>query len=321
MDGASVVPNEDGTFRIVSPDGEVITESAVAYSFSEGNIIQNEDGTFSMVNENGEKITFHTFTGTQSGSMSINGAEGTYQVGTFEGSSEIFSGMTGDSYVTSLNGSGQGVLISAAYESSVSITDAECGLALQLQPASFSTTSDGAITEDAMLYLPVYGADGGVENVIPAGCQNETAGLRAVSTQSGEVCGFVLDLGFRSGKQDATLSLCMGDASTMTFTLRDGADESAVKNLLGALRVVFYDSETKAYLNTAEANVQNATLANGTITVTLGAGDALALTAMGEDAECSVSLLVCLDFDDVSAAAAADVSLIRTMSFDLTFTD
>jgi hypothetical protein len=153
-------------------------------------------------------------------------------------------------------------------------------------------------------------------------------GLRAVGiAENGvitEVYAFIVDLSFRSGTDGATISLCTDDKSVLSVPLDDSFEEERLRELLGALRIVFFDTDTLTILITASLAAQDAKTTENSIAVQLVSdGAPLALTQATAGKDCNVSLLFYLDgmqINNSGIVAAASHSMSR-MTVNLTFTD
>ena len=226
----------------------------------------------------------------------------------------------------------------SSYGTSFTLDTHESGFgSMALLPASFEATADGKINADAILSVPFYGQDGRVSEMIPVAGNgtyaddafraNGAHGLRAVgTTEDGvitEVYAFILDLSLRSGTDGATISLCTGGKSTFSLPLDETVEKEQLCELLGALRLVFFDTDTLTILNTASVSAQETFLTENSVVAQLVSdGAPLALTQAVSGKHCNISVLVYMDGMQIANSAIASAShLTSAISVNLTFTD
>ena len=217
----------------------------------------------------------------------------------------------GTSTAITVSGNGTSALLTStasAYSNSLKLDDTTH--TLNLLPASFAATEDGKIDANAILSVPFYGADGRVSEMIPVAATGAASdgtfrpdgslGLRAVgAAENGnftEIYAFIVDLSFRSATDGATISLCTDDGTAFSVPLDDTVDQSILLDLLGALRIVFFDTDTLTILNTTSLAAQQARLTEDSLVAQLSDGGIpLALTQANAGENYNVSMLVYID--------------------------
>ena len=152
--------------------------------------------------------------------------------------------------------------------------------------------------------------------------------------------GYIIDLGFKTNAQNSSLLLqteaidridndnptdgTMGGGSYMSFSKVDGADISNDKviEIMKCFRIVFFDTNSGEVLGYASLNTANATVdANNEVTAKIYMdNDDQVITALAQNTECNVSVLVYLDAqylknEHVSATTAQSITGVMNLQF------
>ena len=174
------------------------------------------------------------------------------------------------------------------------------------------------------------------------------AALRTKGAPGGEIedlpmtalYGYIIDLGFKTNAQNSNLLLqteaidridstnssegTMGGGSYMSFSKVDGADISNDKviEIMKCFRIVFFNAKTGEVLGYASLKTANATVdANNEVTAKIYMdNDDQVITALDQNTECNVSVLVYLDAqylknEHVSATTAESITGVMNLQF------
>lgn len=154
-----------------------------------------------------------------------------------------------------------------------------------MSPASVMLSEDGIYVDRAMLNAPVYGLDGRIQGLEPCSCGtndesdqefkvNSDYGFRQIGfSQDGGLIndkyGCAVDLAFRSsGDKDASLVLLVNEGSAVSFKVeKEGLEGDACKEIVSAMRLVFFDTEDHTFLAVAGFDAENVVYTDNGITV------------------------------------------------------
>lgn len=197
-------------------------------------------------------------------------------------------------------------------------------------------TEDDKISTESVLKIPIYGADGRVQELAAitenATYQNDRfvvndlLGVRAVGVfengTTNDLYGYIIDLAFRSKENGALTMLTTGDkACSATFAYnRDSYDDEDFLGLVKAYRFVFFNTEDQTILATAKFTVDQQvtfTEKSATLGLTLDADQICELTA---NTTSRVSVLIYLDGNEVYNSDVFVAYAINGIVLDLGFT-
>ena len=169
-----------------------------------------------------------------------------------------------------------------------------------------------------------------------------------VSTKSiTDFYGYIVDLGFRTNASGSNLLLqadaidriygedgqnsdTMGHGSTMTFTATDQFGVPKVQSLMSSLRIIFFDTETRAIIAQARLNPDTADIEGNAVTMKMAmwdsssqpakfkeGADANVITELKQNEAKAISVLVYLDGENVKnadVATSGSQSMVGTMN-------
>lgn len=128
---------------------------------------------------------------------------------------------------------------------------------ISLLPSAINI-EENRIPPDSYLKVPVYGADGRLQDILPITTfgtykysgknkgfyKNDVYGFRAVGIATddniSEIYGFCLDLALEASSSVTTTAVCLDD-SYMYFTFDEDVDFNHIESYLSAIRIAFID--------------------------------------------------------------------------------
>lgn len=210
-------------------------------------------------------------------------------------------------------------------------------------PAAVNYDDSNAISKESVLVVPVYGADGRVQALEPltrngtysnkAFVVNHAYGVRGVGVPTDEGIfkdpyGCIVDLAFQTPQENPTLHLATGDAEGSTVRILyipETFHVSEIMGFAGAIRIVFFDTESQAVLAHAALDCSDAEIGEEEIVFSLAPIDGddrfitdTAITELTANETQRVSALMYIDGNYVDNASVG--WSINAIQFHFAFT-
>lgn len=182
-----------------------------------------------------------------------------------------------------------------------------------LNPAALNLTAEGRIDPNAMLKIPIYGADGRVSDAMDGVCgtlfddgfrESEDLGFRAVGMSDNqgkitELYGFVMDFTLTTQEENSTVILDTTGSKLILDGIEPTCQDEELRDLLQSYQVVLFDTDTNTVLSTAVPVTDEMVRTETSVEVPLSMADDtmennthIRLTA---DSPANISTLVYLD--------------------------